>query len=115
MASKTAKAARASAERLYAAFTEHVAEQFCGGSRLLDDLPEEHIANDAELEELLAQAPRGETDKEGYNGSGVAPRKSDRVRQLREAFCTRKATSCSSLDGGPPEVLKRGLRKRRAR
>jgi hypothetical protein len=43
--------------------------QFCGGIRLLDDLPKEHVANDAELEELLTKASRGETDKKGYSGS----------------------------------------------
>ena len=43
------KAARANAEGRYKQFVEHVAEQFSGGHRFLDDLPYETIGDDAEL------------------------------------------------------------------
>ena len=43
------KAARANAEGRYKQFVEHVAEQFSGGRRFLDDLPYETIGDDAEL------------------------------------------------------------------
>ena len=42
-------AARAIGEARYSRFVEHVAEQFSGGKRFLDDLPREPLANDAEL------------------------------------------------------------------
>ena len=41
--------ARASAESRYRRFAEHVAEQFSGGRRFLDDLPRESIGEDGEL------------------------------------------------------------------
>jgi hypothetical protein len=49
------EAAIASAEDRYKKFVEHVAERFSGGHRFLDDLPKEVIANDAELEAILAK------------------------------------------------------------
>jgi hypothetical protein len=50
--------ARTRAEGLYKTFTEHVAEQFGGGQRFIDDLPSETVANDMELDEILAKAAR---------------------------------------------------------
>jgi hypothetical protein len=43
------KSARASAETRYRQFVEHVAEQFSGGRRFLDDLPHEPIGDEGEL------------------------------------------------------------------
>jgi hypothetical protein len=43
------RAARTTAEGRYRQFVEHVAEQFSGGRRFLDDLPHEEIADNAEL------------------------------------------------------------------
>jgi len=43
------KSARASAETRYRQFVEHVAEQFSGGRRFLDDLPHEAIGDEGEL------------------------------------------------------------------
>jgi len=47
------KAARSTAESRYRQFVEHVAEQFSGGRRFLDDLPRELIANDAEIDAIV--------------------------------------------------------------
>jgi hypothetical protein len=55
--------ARAKAEGMYKTFTEHVAEQFCGGQRFIDDLPRETVANDSELNEILAKAARADREK----------------------------------------------------
>ncbi len=44
------RAARTTAEGRYRQFVEHVAEQFSGGRRFLDDLPHEEVADGAELE-----------------------------------------------------------------
>jgi hypothetical protein len=46
------RAARASAESRYKLFVEHVAEQYSGGRRFLDDLPREQIADEVELDAL---------------------------------------------------------------
>ena len=43
-------AARMTAESRYRQFVQHVAEQFSGGRRFLDDLPHEVVAEDAEME-----------------------------------------------------------------
>jgi hypothetical protein len=42
-------AARMTAEKRYRQFTEHLAQQFFGGKRFLDDLPQEVLADRAEL------------------------------------------------------------------
>jgi hypothetical protein len=42
-------AAREDAESRYQAFKDYVAQEFTGGRRLLDELPREAIANEAEL------------------------------------------------------------------
>ncbi|MGD0679505.1 MAG: hypothetical protein ABSC94_29295 [Polyangiaceae bacterium] len=46
------RSARESAGSRFRQFVEHVAEQFSGGSRFLDDLPRESIGHDAELAAL---------------------------------------------------------------
>jgi hypothetical protein len=43
------RAARASAEARYRMFVDHIAEQFSGGKRFRDDLPQERLADEAEL------------------------------------------------------------------
>jgi hypothetical protein len=50
------RAARMTAESRYKQFVEHVAEQFSGGRRFLDDLPHESVANDAELDAIAANS-----------------------------------------------------------
>lgn len=55
-------AARAKAEGAYGKFLEHVAEQVSAGRRFIDDLPKEAIANDTELDEILAKT---NADQEG--------------------------------------------------
>jgi hypothetical protein len=52
---RSRQAARATAEGRYKKFVEYVAEQFSGGHRFLDDLPKEMVANDVELDEVLAK------------------------------------------------------------
>lgn len=49
--------ARRTAEARYLRFVEHVAEQFSGGQRFLDDLPREVLADDVELSNLPADPP----------------------------------------------------------
>jgi len=55
---------RASAESRYRQFVEHVAEQFSGGHRFLDDLPHEAIGDEGELAAVAESAamdhPRSE-------------------------------------------------------
>jgi hypothetical protein len=46
------RGARVSAESRYQLFVQHVAEQFSGGRRFLDDLPHEPVADEAELARL---------------------------------------------------------------
>jgi hypothetical protein len=46
------RSARMTAESRYKQFVEHVAEQFSGGRRFLDDLPRESLADDTELTTL---------------------------------------------------------------
>jgi hypothetical protein len=46
------RGARMNAESRYQQFVQHVAEQFSGGRRFLDDLPHEPIADEAELTRL---------------------------------------------------------------
>jgi hypothetical protein len=48
------RAARASAESRYRQFVQHVAEQFSGGRRFLDDLPHEPVADEVELASAVA-------------------------------------------------------------
>jgi len=55
------KSARASAESRYRQFVEHVAEQFSGGRRFVDDLPRESVGDDGELV-AIAAATRGAPD-----------------------------------------------------
>lgn len=43
-------AARMTAESRYRQFVQHVAEQFSGGRRFLDDLPHEALADEADLD-----------------------------------------------------------------
>jgi hypothetical protein len=61
--------ARASAESRYRRFTEHVAEQFSGGRRFLDDLPHESIGEDGELATVAdctqVDHPKGDSDRSG--------------------------------------------------
>jgi hypothetical protein len=65
------KSARADAEIRYRRFVEHVAEQFSGGRRFLDDLPYESIGDDSELASVAECAHvdhpqrRGEPDRSG--------------------------------------------------
>jgi hypothetical protein len=47
--------ARSSSESRYRQFVEHVARQFSGGRRFLDDLPREVLANDVELDEIAEE------------------------------------------------------------
>ncbi len=47
---------RASAESRYRQFVEHVAEQFSGGHRFLDDLPHEAIGDEGELAAVAESA-----------------------------------------------------------
>jgi hypothetical protein len=56
--------ARASAESRYKRFAEHVAEQFSGGRRFLDDLPQESIGEEAELGTLDAPAAGDDSKKD---------------------------------------------------
>jgi hypothetical protein len=49
-------AAREEAERRYQHFKDYVTQEFAGGRRLLNDLPRETIADDAELDTLVANA-----------------------------------------------------------
>jgi hypothetical protein len=53
------QAARMTAEARYRQFVKHVAEQFSGGRRFLDDLPREDLSDDAELDDTAA---RGASD-----------------------------------------------------
>jgi len=46
---------QARAEGRYKQFLEHVIERFSGGHRFLDDLPHEVVANDTELDAILAK------------------------------------------------------------
>ena len=55
-------AARQAAESRYKQFVEHVTQQFSGGRRFLDDLPRELVANDVELDAIVANSP-GSADK----------------------------------------------------
>jgi hypothetical protein len=47
------RGARIDAESRYRQFVEHVAEEFSGGRRFLDDLPRELLASDVELDALV--------------------------------------------------------------
>jgi hypothetical protein len=49
-------AAREEAESRYQHFKDYVTQEFAGGRRLLDDLPREAIADDAELDTIAANA-----------------------------------------------------------
>ncbi len=49
-------AAREDAESRYQHFKDYVTQEFAGGRRLLDDLPREAIADDAELDTAAANA-----------------------------------------------------------
>jgi hypothetical protein len=49
-------AARASAESRYRDLMQFVVRKFASGHRFIDDLPQEPVANDAELEAVLARA-----------------------------------------------------------
>ena len=59
------RAARASAESRYKLFVEHVAEQFSGGRRFLDDLPREPLGDEAELVAL------SKSDGSGASGAST--------------------------------------------
>jgi hypothetical protein len=48
--------ARELAETRYKQFVQHVAQEFSGGRRFLDDLPRESIASDAELDSIAADS-----------------------------------------------------------
>ncbi|MGO9836901.1 MAG: hypothetical protein ACLP1X_22120 [Polyangiaceae bacterium] len=54
--------ARSTAESRYKQFVEHVVQQFSGGRRFLDDLPREVVANDVELDAIVANSA-GSPDK----------------------------------------------------
>jgi len=58
---------RASAESRYRQFVEHVAEQFSGGRRFLDDLPHEAIGDEGELAAVAESSAmghaKGESDR----------------------------------------------------
>jgi len=47
---------RARGVERYKQFVEHVGKRFLGGHRFVDDLPHEVIANDAELDAMLAKS-----------------------------------------------------------
>jgi hypothetical protein len=49
-------AAREDAESRYQAFKDYVAQEFTGGSRFLNELPSEAIANDAELAAMATKS-----------------------------------------------------------
>jgi hypothetical protein len=49
--------AKASAEARHREFLQHVAEQYSGGHRFIDDLPHEIIADNSELTKLAQSAP----------------------------------------------------------
>jgi len=55
---------RASAESRYRQFVEHVAEQFSGGRRFLDDLPHEAIGDEGELAAVAESAAMGHPKSE---------------------------------------------------
>jgi hypothetical protein len=55
-------AARMTAESRYQQFVQHVAQQFSGGRRFLDDLPRETLSDDAEIDRA-GEATKG-TDGE---------------------------------------------------
>ena len=61
------KSARASAEVRYRQFVEHVAAQFSGGRRFLDDLPHEAIGDEGELAAVAESSAmghaKGESDR----------------------------------------------------
>ena len=59
-------AAREDAESRYRQFMDYVAQEFTGGRRLLDDLPREAIADDAELTAMATR--NGSTDTEQVGG-----------------------------------------------
>jgi hypothetical protein len=52
-------AALESAKKRYRELVQQVVEEFSDGSRFIDDLPQEPLANDAELDAVLAKADRG--------------------------------------------------------
>lgn len=49
--------ARMTAESRYRQFIDHLAEQFAGGKRFLDDLPRERLADEAELSTIAQNGP----------------------------------------------------------
>lgn len=49
-------AARASAEGRYRQFVQHVVQEFAGGQRFIDDLPQEPVAKVTELDAILGEA-----------------------------------------------------------
>jgi len=57
---------RASAESRYRRFVEHVAEQFSGGQRFLDDLPHEAIGDEGELAAVAESAAMGHAKGESH-------------------------------------------------
>jgi hypothetical protein len=50
------KAVLAAAEARYRQYIDDVVQQFAGGRRFLDDLPQESVANDTELDAILVNA-----------------------------------------------------------
>jgi hypothetical protein len=57
--------ARRHAEGRYQQFVQHVAEQFSGGRRFLDDLPHEPIADEAELATLAKDGDAEALERKG--------------------------------------------------
>jgi hypothetical protein len=49
--------ARRTGESRFAKFMQHVAEQFMGGHRFIDDLPREVLGDEVELEKISAEVP----------------------------------------------------------
>ena len=62
--------ARRTGESRFAKLMEHVAEQFMGGHRFIDDLPREVLAEDAELAHLATrvQSPEPANPPTGADG-----------------------------------------------
>jgi predicted DNA-binding protein len=62
--------ARRTGESRFTQFMEHVAEQFMGGHRFIDDLPREVVADDAELAHLATrvQSPESANPPTGADG-----------------------------------------------
>lgn len=83
------RVARASAEGRYGQFVQHVVQQFSGGRRFVDDLPQEPIANDGELDSLRAEPenpPMGEAAQDRSRPAESAPAEARDVTSRQRAL-----------------------------